>query len=261
MKKRKSFISVILATMLLMALPICAITANAVTGLATNAKIIGDADGNGNISITDATIVQMIVAGFDNVATDKNTVNAVCDTDKSGKVDISDATAIQMYIANYDVPYIGSPIEPEPTQPKTTVHKHDYTLVSEEKVCVREEYTETVGGKTELHYFCYTCEKDLTNMVREYNATNGTHMGETEYFDFYHTKSTTMWIDGKLQRVKILCDGKIICKALGDTSYKTAYLDSVHVGGETITHPAVYQYTYTYKCDGCGDTYTKTETK
>ena len=69
--------------------------------------ILGDADGDGKVSIKDVTAVQRHVAEFENVANEK-----AADVDGDGIVTISDATEIQRYLAEMDVPEeIGKPIK------------------------------------------------------------------------------------------------------------------------------------------------------
>ena len=84
-------------------------------------RLLGDADGDGNISISDATIIQKHLAEYP--VTNKFTV-AAADVDISGTVTISDATCIQKYLAEYPISErIGYPIsdlEQETTRPSVT---------------------------------------------------------------------------------------------------------------------------------------------
>lgn len=63
---------------------------------ATDAPTLGDVDGDGRISIIDATVIQRHLAKLAN----KVFVEAAADTDKDNKVSIIDATMIQRYLAN-----------------------------------------------------------------------------------------------------------------------------------------------------------------
>ena len=64
--------------------------------------LIGDADGNGKITIADVTKLQRVLAEFES---DKDgTIARRCDVDGGG-LSISDATAIQRYLAEYDDQY------------------------------------------------------------------------------------------------------------------------------------------------------------
>ena len=68
--------------------------------------ILGDADGDGKVSIKDVTAVQRHVAEFENVANEK-----AADVNRDGVITIDDATIIQRYLAEMDVPVgIGQPV-------------------------------------------------------------------------------------------------------------------------------------------------------
>lgn len=70
--------------------------------------IIGDADGDGKVTINDATMIQKYLVEFD---MPDNFVLKACDVNGDGKVTISDATDIQRFIAEMDAPEgIGTPI-------------------------------------------------------------------------------------------------------------------------------------------------------
>lgn len=79
--------------------------------------ILGDVDGDGEISVIDATAIQRIIAKLE-VADARMTLAA--DVDKDGVVSIIDTTAIQRYMAKYDDGYgIGQPIGDTPVIPTT----------------------------------------------------------------------------------------------------------------------------------------------
>ncbi len=70
--------------------------------------ILGDADGDGSVTISDATMIQKYLAEFD---MPENFVLKACDADGDGRVTINDVTAIQKYLAEMDAPEgIGKPI-------------------------------------------------------------------------------------------------------------------------------------------------------
>lgn len=70
--------------------------------------ILGDADGDGKVTITDATMIQKYLAEFN---MPDNFVFDACDVDKSGSVTVTDVTQIQRYLAGLDAPErIGKPI-------------------------------------------------------------------------------------------------------------------------------------------------------
>ena len=58
--------------------------------------ILGDVDGDSEVSIMDATAIQMHMASLKKL-TDQQ--KKVADTDKDGEVSIMDATAIQLFVA------------------------------------------------------------------------------------------------------------------------------------------------------------------
>ena len=64
--------------------------------------ILGDADGNGVVDITDVTTVQMQIAGM--VELD-DIQRLAADVNGDGVIDINDATLLQLYIANVPVDY------------------------------------------------------------------------------------------------------------------------------------------------------------
>ncbi len=64
--------------------------------------IVGDADGDGEVSILDATWIQRVLIGIGAPA-DFN--EAAADVDGDGEMTIIDATYIQRYLVGIDVPY------------------------------------------------------------------------------------------------------------------------------------------------------------
>ena len=71
-----------------------------------NSKLIlGDADGDGEVSILDATIIQRCLANY--TVNDPDIVRRCGDADEDGELTILDVTLIQRYLANYTV---GHPI-------------------------------------------------------------------------------------------------------------------------------------------------------
>ena len=85
--------------------------------------LIGDADGNGNITIKDATVIQAHLAQFQQLS---GNALLAADVDQDGKVTVKDVTAIQRYLVNlsgsecHAGEYIGGEPETQPeTQPTT----------------------------------------------------------------------------------------------------------------------------------------------
>lgn len=64
--------------------------------------LLGDVDGNGEITIFDATLIQMLIA--DIVSKDEANIEAA-DVNLDGEVNIIDVTAIQMYLLEYTSGY------------------------------------------------------------------------------------------------------------------------------------------------------------
>ena len=71
--------------------------------------LLGDADGNGEIEVTDATFIQRFVA---DIPTPYSNEQLMCgDVDDSGDLTIMDVTAIQYYLCHLKTPYkIGDPV-------------------------------------------------------------------------------------------------------------------------------------------------------
>jgi len=67
-----------------------------------DAVCLGDVDDDGNVSISDVTLIQRHLAELEQL---EGIFLYAADTNKNGVVDISDATAVQMHLAEYDVPY------------------------------------------------------------------------------------------------------------------------------------------------------------
>ena len=63
--------------------------------------ILGDTDGDGKVTIFDATYIQRALVGFDVTSGTEDTA----DVDGDGKMTIFDATLIQRYLVDIDVPY------------------------------------------------------------------------------------------------------------------------------------------------------------
>ena len=80
------------------------------------ANLLGDADGDGEVTILDATSIQRSLAGLS--VSDKYSAQAA-DVDGDTEESILDATHIQRWLASLDTPYhIGEPLG-GPTQPPT----------------------------------------------------------------------------------------------------------------------------------------------
>ena len=70
--------------------------------------ILGDANGNGKVDITDATVIQRYLTGLSVFYPDETLMNA--DVDGDGVLTILDATFIQRHVTKINTPYpIGEP--------------------------------------------------------------------------------------------------------------------------------------------------------
>ena len=65
-------------------------------------NVLGDADGNGEVNIADATLMQRVIAGYDDDHCAR--ANALCDFNGDG-LNIADVTAVQRRLADLEVPY------------------------------------------------------------------------------------------------------------------------------------------------------------
>lgn len=76
-----------------------------------NDCFVGDVDGDGQITVFDATFIQMYLVKL----ADKDDVRThTADTDKDNKITINDATHIQRFVAKFtDVEYVGKMIQPD----------------------------------------------------------------------------------------------------------------------------------------------------
>ena len=75
--------------------------------------MLGDADGDGEVTVNDITCIQRVLAELP--AADGFSESAA-DVDKNGKVDILDATYLQQWLAEMQTPY---PIGVQPTEAPT----------------------------------------------------------------------------------------------------------------------------------------------
>mgnify|MGYP001778288119 CR=1 FL=1 len=77
----------------------------------TRVPLIGDADGDYNITVLDATMIQKIAINLLSIdATDTNAFKA-CDANEDGRISVKDATLVQKYVVKgYETGNVGSPI-------------------------------------------------------------------------------------------------------------------------------------------------------
>ena len=95
----------------IMSLCFCSCQTSAASGISKKKPydLLGDADGDGEITITDATTIQRHLVSLITLSKD---AQACADTNGSGDIDITDTTQIQRYLAEFEIPYkIGEPIK------------------------------------------------------------------------------------------------------------------------------------------------------
>ena len=138
-KRLTAFLLSVLLTMALIIPTLCAAAED------ENAVILGDADGDGEVSILDATCIQRFLASF---SVSEKFSEKAADVDGDGEVSILDATHIQRWLASFETPYaIGEPVsddeEPtEPTEPSTETPTEAETTPSE---VTGDEWKENTG--------------------------------------------------------------------------------------------------------------------
>lgn len=130
------------------------ITVSAVTfSVGALSTILGDADGDGEVCITDATKIQRDVAQIIEI---EDVFRQSADVDNDGIVTIMDATAIQRWLVHFSVVYpIGEPMnisvsteekKPSPSIPPTEVSTTSTKAPSQPPTVIRNEKTITVDG-------------------------------------------------------------------------------------------------------------------
>ena len=214
----------------------------------TDSSLIGDVDNNCYINISDATLLQKQLAEFDDLGLDiedYRTIKAL-DVNNDNNITIYDVTTIQRYLAEIPTDLTGSPIT-----------KHNpITQVTKVETIVDAAYTFHAGGRWEQHAFCKTCHKDLTIMYKEYCEEHPDYVsGLTGWAQTKHVHSEMVYspVTGKLIKANIDCQGTIWHKDFGNPFDKTkvgAVLETVYIGGQEYTYPAIIKRTYTQTTDG-----------
>ena len=114
--KKVGIISIFLAMLVIACSLTVVMPISAESNSSNSSWIMGDTDGDGEISILDATVIQRYLADFEVKYPER--VKKCGDINGDG-VDILDATLIQRYLAAYTIPYpIDIPIE-QPTEQST----------------------------------------------------------------------------------------------------------------------------------------------
>ena len=240
----------IICGLLAFVLPLgCAVSVSAAKRIQhTDTSLIGDVDNNGTIEIFDATLLQKHLVEYDTGLdpNDYKTIKAL-DTNNDNSISIFDVTNIQRYLVEFPSGLTGSPIT-----------KHNpITQTTMKETVVENAYTFHAGGKWEQHAFCKTCHKDLTIMYDKYceEHPETKNDGLTYWFQTKHVHSEMVYspVTGKLIKANIDCQGTIWHKDFGNPFDKTkvgAVLETVYIGGQEYTYPAIIKRTYTQTTDG-----------
>lgn len=133
MKQHKKQLAILLAILLTvcMIIPAISVSAADTNESADNTLILGDSDGDGIVTILDATHIQRGLAGFFLI---RGTTALTSDADEDGGVSIVDATAIQRWLAGIDDGHpIGKAIGiQDPTQTPTQAQTEAQTEAATE---------------------------------------------------------------------------------------------------------------------------------
>lgn len=104
-------------SLLLLAFILSAFAGVAVSADAVDTYLVGDADGDGSVSVLDATRVQRILAGL---VKDEDGSMSMRGNVKGDQLDILDATAIQRFVAGFkDNNNVGVRVSISPTEPSS----------------------------------------------------------------------------------------------------------------------------------------------
>ena len=244
----------IICGLLAVVLPLgCAVSVSAAKRIQhTDTSLIGDVDNNGTIEIFDATLLQKHLVEYDTGLdpNDYKTIKAL-DTNNDNSISIFDVTNIQRYLVEFPSGLTGSPIT-----------KHNpITQTTMKETVIENAYTFHAGGKWEQHAFCKCCHQDLTIMYDKYceehpeTKNDGlTYWAQTKH---QHSEWTYSPITGKLIKILVTCDGTIWHKDFGRPANSTeakekvgAVLETVYIGGQEYTYPAIIKRTYTQTTDG-----------
>ena len=254
MQKIKHIICGLLAVAMLIG---GAVSASAATRIQhTDNSLIGDVDNNRSVNVSDATLLQKLLADYDGLGLDVEdyrTVKAL-DVNNDNNITIYDVTTIQRYLAEIPGGLTAKPISEHSPVIQTTM----------KETIVDAAYTFHAGGKWEQHAFCCCCHQDLTIMYRKYieenpKGTSGYFGDLTSWAQTKHQHSEWMYspVTGKLIKVLVTCDGTIWHKDFGRSTNSPeakekigAKLEPVYIGGQEYTYPAMRKITYTETTDG-----------
>ena len=130
------------------------ITASAVTiSVGASSLLLGDADGDSEVCITDATRIQRDVAQIIKI---EESFRQTADVDSDGIITIMDATNVQRWLVHFSVAYpIGKPVnqsfpteekEPTPIIPSTEASTTSTEVPTQTSSVIRNDKTVTIDG-------------------------------------------------------------------------------------------------------------------
>lgn len=141
MKKIKSKIAIILSALLIAGMIVPTLVFS--TSAETTARLLGDVDNDGTVTVLDVTTIQKALASL--LTLDDESEQAA-DVDGDHMMSILDATAIQKWLASIAIPYaIGEPMENEVNTEATTVTEAQTEGQTEAQTELQTEAPETTA--------------------------------------------------------------------------------------------------------------------
>lgn len=154
--------------------------AEMVTGFTVFDKIYGDSDGDGNVSVKDATHIQKHIAELELTGT---FCDEMADCDTNGRLSVKDATCVRKYLAHIENSgEAGNIIEyiPPETEPETTVE------VTMPVVPMDNTVTFTNSHRWSGNIYCYYWSDSNSNMV-SWPGSAMTLAGTNEFGENYYS--------------------------------------------------------------------------
>ena len=196
------------------------ITASAVTiPVGASSMILGDADGDGEVCITDATMIQRDVAQIIKI---EEGFRRSADVDSDGVITIMDATSIQRWLVHFSVEYpIGEPVNQSfPTEEKESA------LI----ILPTEESTTSTEAPTEA---CSITRNDKAVNVDGIDF-NISKIPDAVTIDDTSGNSASFMLRNKALpdpsdvHIEVSCDNRVIRIDYSDERYKETYLASLN---------------------------------
>ncbi len=133
-------------------------------------SLLGDVDGDGSVTITDATFIQRVVAGLP-ISTEFN--ERLADADEDGEITITDATFIQRWLVGLDSnPNIGNPKGEEVYNTRISDDSYNTELKISDKVdsklcsiCYSNIDDIVLEPKPDAAYYLEVADKSVANLA------------------------------------------------------------------------------------------------